>query len=91
MTGSNEAATKKFVEIKEAYDILKDEEKRKTYDAMLNGGYNYGSGFQNPFPGGGFPEGEFKQWKSNGWQYTFIRKDGRKFSNEDFERVRFRK
>ncbi|KAE9549404.1 hypothetical protein FO519_007383 [Halicephalobus sp. NKZ332] len=86
LTGSNETATKKFVEVKEAYDVLKDDEKRKTYDAMLNGGYGHGAGFQNPFPGGGFPEGNFKQWRSNGWEYTF-KNDGRKFTNEDFQRI----
>lgn len=34
----NKEAEQKFIEIKEAYDTLSDEGKRKSYDAKLNGG-----------------------------------------------------
>lgn len=50
-------AEKKFMEIQEAYDVLKDDEKRKTYDqfgsaAFEQGGFGTNNG--NPFGAGGF-------------------------------------
>lgn len=52
-----EEASKKFQDIKQAYDILQDEQKRRVYDQvgmdMLQHGD--GSGPPDPFGGGGFP------------------------------------
>uniref|UniRef100_A0AC34RBR3 J domain-containing protein n=1 Tax=Panagrolaimus sp. JU765 TaxID=591449 RepID=A0AC34RBR3_9BILA len=86
ITGSNEAATKEFVRIKEAYDVLKDKEKRQAYDSGFTGGSysGFGQGYnQSPFPGN-----DFKQWKSGNWHYTYYRKNpGSNFTNEDFQRI----
>uniref|UniRef100_A0A7E4UU35 J domain-containing protein n=1 Tax=Panagrellus redivivus TaxID=6233 RepID=A0A7E4UU35_PANRE len=88
VTGSNDAATKKFVALKEAYDTLKDDVKRRDYDSMLGGGYGYNRG--NPFShqqyGGPFPGGNPGQWQ----RWSNVRRDpsnGRQYTEEDFERI----
>ena len=61
----DKAAQKRFQEVQEAYDVLKDEEKRRAYDRFGHAGP--GAGFDpraaaggpggGGFPGGGFPGG----------------------------------
>jgi molecular chaperone DnaJ len=51
----NAEAEERFKEISAAYDVLGDEEKRKSYDQVREmGASGYGAG---GFPGGGFPGG----------------------------------
>src|SRR4051794_21715495 len=49
-------AEERFKEISAAYDVLGDEEKRKSYDQVREMSQ---SGFGGGFPGGGFPGGGF--------------------------------
>ena len=50
----NEAAESRFKEISAAYEVLGDEEKRKSYDRVREMG---ASGFGSCFPGGAAPGG----------------------------------
>src|ERR671939_237430 len=53
----NREAEERFKEISSAYDVLGDQEKRKSYDQvreMASSGFGAGG-----FPGGGFPGGGF--------------------------------
>jgi len=52
----NKEAEQKFIEIKEAYDTLSDESKRKSYDAKLDGGGNDSSQQQGRRPENSRPE-----------------------------------
>src|SRR5438309_10457745 len=58
-TRGDKDAEERFKEISAAYDVLGDEEKRKSYDRVremaASGG---GGGFPGGFPGGGFPGGQ---------------------------------
>src|SRR3712207_8231614 len=45
------SATEKFKEIQEAYDVLSDPDKRKTYDQFGHAGVGAGAGAGGPGPG----------------------------------------
>jgi DnaJ-class molecular chaperone len=63
-------AEKKFIEISNAYEILSDEEKRRTYDQFGE------SAFQQGGPGGGGPGGDFfRQGGQNSFRRSFGRSD----------------
>jgi curved DNA-binding protein CbpA len=98
LTGSNEAATKKFVAVKEAYDTLRDPDKRQVYDSQMSGGggypYNGYSNQSNPYQAGGNPfqnNSQFEQkWKNGRWEFTYRRNNPsgqQQFTQDDFERI----
>lgn len=60
-TGGDKAAEERLKEINAAYDVLKNEEKRKQYDATLN----------NPFGGDGGFAGDAQGFGPGGFSFTF--------------------
>ena len=66
--GDKAAATEKFKEVSEAYDILNDPEKRKVYDQFGEEGLKNG-GMPTPGAGGGMPGG-FPGGMPGGFQYS---------------------
>eukprot|EP01134_Creolimax_fragrantissima_P006949 CFRG6949T1 len=79
--GNQEAATKKFQEISEAYDVLSDKEKRQIYDMYGEEGLKAGAGSApggaGNMPGGSFPGGgkSFSFSTGNGGGYQFSSQD----------------
>src|ERR671931_1400409 len=54
----NKEAEERFKEVSSAYDVLGDQEKRKSYDQVREmAASGVGGGFPGGFPGGGFPGG----------------------------------
>ena len=80
VNGGDEAATQRFRDAQKAYDVLRDENKRRLYDnfgeqaaesggADMGGGGGFpGGGFHGGFPGGGFPGGFSFRYESNSAQ-----------------------
>ena len=77
---NDKAAESKFKELQEAYDILKDEKKRKEYDEL---GTNYFN-FKNAGAGGGPSQGEYYYNYSTGGPSGFnFNTGGASFNFED--------
>jgi DnaJ-class molecular chaperone len=72
MTGQNKLAEKKFIDVKEAYDTLRDESKRREYDATI-----YVDQDQRPKHG-------YQSW-DNSTQQQYYKKNY--YTPEDFDRV----
>src|SRR6478735_7710692 len=82
---NNKASEEKFKEVQEAYDVLSDEEKRKSYDQFGHAGPNGGPGGGDPFEGfrrgaGGGGGGARSNWRA-GPNVTVEEIDPSQFSN----------
>ncbi|KAH7730427.1 DnaJ domain containing protein [Aphelenchoides avenae] len=97
VVGSNKESAAKFIEIQNAYDVLRDDAKRRDYDAGMSSPFGsaygqtssgpYQSGYQGGYPGGSQQRPPFdRQWH---WRWeTGGRPGGRKTFNEsDFEYI----
>ncbi|KZT41852.1 DnaJ-domain-containing protein [Sistotremastrum suecicum HHB10207 ss-3] len=81
--GNTEAASKKFKEISEAYEVLSDKNKRAVFDQFGEDGLKAGGGGGGPSPGassfgaGGFPGAGFSSFPGGGGQtFTFTSSGG---------------
>ena len=73
VTGSNEISSQKFIEVKEAYDVLRDEQKKREYDQCMNSQRTYNQDWQHQY-GRGF--NHQRPWHQHS-----------QYSREEFERV----
>uniref|UniRef100_A0A914BYF2 J domain-containing protein n=1 Tax=Acrobeloides nanus TaxID=290746 RepID=A0A914BYF2_9BILA len=89
VVGSNSESAKKFLEVKEAYDVLKDQTLRQNYDLNIGSGQpyqssNFGSSYQYP-PGYGYQNQQRPRYKYNR-DFEWWNKPNDEWSKE-FQRV----